>query len=240
MKKVVIYSFCFIVSGCGGGGGGHSDAPAKNVSPGGIWKGTVTYTDTGETGQIIGIVTESGELRFVSNDSVQSVGNITTSGANYSGTITEYAPIGQTFGENNLAVISGSISGQISERHQISGKSEYQGKTLSTFTLDYDVAYDTDSSLAAIQGTYSNATATLTVNAGQITGQDSDGCTYNGAASVINSSYNAYRITFTAANCGQFNGDYSGLGTVTTENNVTSLTFQANSSQYIVTNSLDR
>src|ERR1035437_8606215 len=70
-----------VLTACGGGGGGSTPAPISNASPGGIWQGTDSITGL----SIYGIITESGEFRFLRADGSQYFGTVTTSGNNISG-----------------------------------------------------------------------------------------------------------------------------------------------------------
>ena len=53
---------------------------------------------------------------------------------------------------------------------------------------------------------------------------------------IIDARFNAYRLNLTAANCGAYSGSYTGLGAYNPA--YPAFTYQVNSSQYIITQSL--
>lgn len=64
------------LAGCGGGAGssapsgGNVTPPVANASPGGIWQGIDPISNL----TVTGIVTESGDLRFLRSDGVSTLG----------------------------------------------------------------------------------------------------------------------------------------------------------------------
>jgi hypothetical protein len=106
-----------------------------------------------------------------------------------------------------------------------------------TFSLTYSSVYDRPSSLAATAGTWkgivSGFTNTFTIDSsGSITGSSASGCSYTGAVSIIDVSYDAYMVNLDIANCGGQNGSYGGLGALadTTTQNDTFIASVSNSS----------
>lgn len=186
----------------GGGGGGK----VVNASPGGIWNGADPYSP-GNT--ITGIITEGGELTFLSSDGVQYFGAVTTSGNSIAGTFTGVAPVGTAFSDGSTYG-TGTIAGSINARNTMNvtvtfttnKNSDLGSKSLS---LNFDSLYDTASSLAAIAGNYLDPTdnSIVSVNAsGVIFSQNAtNGCVINGQVSLIDASYDAYKISYTFAGC---------------------------------------
>ena len=96
------------------------------------------------------------------------------------------------------------------------------------FALNAASDYNRSISLAALAGVYTRRTSsiigeqvTLTVTidpSGQLTGSYSNGCMFNGNASIPDASHNMVKLQIDLANCGsqgsskQWNGAYTGLG----------------------------
>src|SRR5262249_7825748 len=72
-----------------------------------------------------------------------------------------------------------------------------------TLNLTFDPGYNRASSLATVSGNYADDADTLTVSSnGTIFEQDPNtSCVGNGSGSIINASYNAYRVQYSFANC---------------------------------------
>lgn len=101
-----------------------------------------------------------------------------------------------------------------------------------TFTLDPSADYNRAVSLAALAGVYTDRTSTLfgeevnltvTIDAdGRLNGSYSNGCVFNGTASIPDGTHNMVRLQIDLANCGshgsskQWNGEYAGLGVLLT------------------------
>jgi len=97
-----------------------------------------------------------------------------------------------------------------------------------TFTLSPSADYNRAVSLAALAGVYTDTTSTLfgeevnltvTIDAdGRLNGSYSNGCVFNGTASIPDALHNMVRLQIDLANCGshgsskQWNGEYAGLG----------------------------
>lgn len=230
-----------------GGGGDDGDSSVVNDSPGGIWRGSVTLTATGATYQSIGLITETGELHFLTTDGEQTTGNVTVSGKTFSANITSYAPLGSVF-DNGSTVISGTASGSINQRSTFSGSARFSGTVTSNFSYTYDSIYERDSILSLISGLYfdydgSGYWVTYDIDSqGVITGSDTDGCQFNGNVKLINPDFNMYRINITATSCGDLNGDYTGLAALMddggSQNNT--LAVSVSGSKYVISSSLHR
>jgi hypothetical protein len=142
-----------VLTACGGGGGGSTPAPISNASPGGIWQGTDSITGL----SIYGIITESGEFRFLRADGSQYFGTVTTSGNNISGSFGGILPAGSFYADGSNHG-TGTISGTIEARQTISATIGFTtaGGTSSsgTISLTFNPLYDSGSSLATVAGDY--------------------------------------------------------------------------------------
>ena len=84
-----------------------------------------------------------------------------------------------------------------------------------TFSLSYNTLYERPSSLAIISGIWLGQNSTFNISSsGTISGSDVFGCQYGGQFSIINSSFNAYKLAVTVTQCGAADGSYSGLATL--------------------------
>ena len=247
-KLMLITVMSFLTISCGGGGGSDDNTEDRNVtendSPGGIWQGKVTFTDTDETNEAIAFITEAGTLRMLSDDGEQTIGDVTVTGTSFTASITSYAPNGMVFDINNSPVLSGTAEGEINERSSLSGTTTVENQVTSTFSFTYDSAYEQTSSLSAISGRYSDSdetgyTETYTINdQGVITGSDSDGCQFSGQVQIINSDFNLYRIEITVTNCGELNDDYAGLAALLDDGDTLGVSISGNA--YVISGSLPR
>jgi hypothetical protein len=227
MERLRRWQWLFILSlvlaSCGGGGGGSSGSsssrpPVTNASPGGIWRGTESVSGL----TVVGLIDESGELHFIRSDNTQYVGRVTTAGNSVTASIEGFTQFGYQFADGATHG-TGSVSGSITARSSMNLNTQFQtdnGTSSSgTLNLTFDSGYNRASSLAKISGNYLDGSDTITVSSnGDIFEQDPNtGCVVNGTVSIINASYNAYRLQYSFSSCfGQaavLNGlQFSGLG----------------------------
>jgi hypothetical protein len=218
-KWIVIALLVSSAAACGGGGGSGGSAtqppPVNNQNPAGIWFGNVFNANSATSWEVIGITLSSGESRFIDELGTQYIASINVVGTNFSGTVFAIAPLGSRFIDGN-ATATGTISGTITQRARLSGSYSLSTGEQGTLNLFYDSNYERTSSLSKTSGMWIDAASNVySVDAdGSIFGQDSSGCVYGGRISIINPAVNAYRVQLTVANCGVFNGTYSGLGTL--------------------------
>jgi hypothetical protein len=254
MKWLLISVIAAItLTACGGGGSGDSGSPTvTNQSVGGIWQGTSSASGQ----QIEGLVDEAGEIHFIQADGVQYAGTVTVSGNSVTGTFDGFAPLGTTFADGSIHG-TGTLTGTVQERSTFTANSTFTtdgGAVASgTLTLTFNAEYNQASSLGTLAGNYTDtATGTaVTIGAdGTIFAQDaSSGCVINGTVSILNASYNAYRMQATYANClganAVLNGvEVSGLGTLDTSASpqqvIAGVTGQAGSTKVALVYVLDR
>ena len=220
IRSSIFVLIAVLMNSCGGGGGS-SPAPPLAISPtspvGGIWEGTFSSNVITFDAQIIGLASEDQEVRFISNDGVQTFGPVSVSGSNVSGNLTSIAPSGYSFVDGSqIGVIT--INGTIAEKQSLFG--EYSGTgDQGTLSLQYNSLYDRDSSLSLLEGTWNmdyldSQYIDLTLNVqsdGTFTGNDISGTTYEGNITIINPEYNCYRVIVTVTDVSNNGYVYSGL-----------------------------
>jgi hypothetical protein len=254
-KHLSLWAIAPLVVSCGGGGGGSSTInntppPVTNASHGGIWRGTESVSGLA----IVGLIDESGELHFIRTDGTQYVGQATTSGSAVSANIEGFTQFGYQFPDGATHGI-GSVSGSITARSSMNLTTQFQtdkgASSSGSLNLTFDAAYNRASSLATISGNYADGSDTITVSSnGAIFEQDPNtGCVVNGTVSIINASYNAYRVKYSFANCvGQYavlNGlQFSGLGMLdnsqTPEHAIIGVTAQSGTTKVAIVLNLSR
>lgn len=205
-----IAALLVLIAGCGGGGGGGSTPPPPPPPPppptdsaiGGIWTGELAATGGG-TLAFRALIAETGEFRWLDDAQGQQIfGTLDVDGTDVSSTNAISAlpwgsvtPAGSRFGVTDL-------TGTIEERESLSGEFMTTGEEgdefSGTFAFDYLPLYERASSLATLQGTYTTATDTLTIdNQGAIVYQSSaNSCAANGSAELIDAAFNMYRVEF--------------------------------------------
>lgn len=226
--RTIILSFVsagLLLAACGGGdgGGGGQGAtaapPEPDLSPGGVWYGTVDSDYAGVV-DVIGLVTETGQAIMIELDSGSLYSAaLTVSGDEFQGSLKGYAAPGYVFA-NGSAVASGSLEGSIEERNRLYGIFSLAGSG-GSFNLHYDRdAYEQPASLAGLAGNWgyqlsSGYAISLNIDAnGYLYGSDTDGCQFSGNVSVPDARYNAYTATVHISSCPGADGTYNGLGTI--------------------------
>jgi len=227
--SLFVVAFAATLISCGGGGG--SSSPVSNVSPGGIYIGTIFLNGFQRTDPIIGVVTEAGDGKFLdtyngaayamqftvtgTSAAGMFMGNVSGSGNGISGAF-----------PNGTTIDSGTQQSSIVEGSSIEGT--YATPTdRGSFTLTNQLSlYRLGSSLSAIVGTYRNGTVSfkrspyLGTNNGMSFDIRSDAsfvltgpCVFAGPVSIIDVRYNAYTVAG-SANCGDGTvaGGFIGLG----------------------------
>jgi hypothetical protein len=221
------------------GGGGEAPAPRPDSDLGGLWIGTGTNDfRPGIVSNILGISTDDGRLRLVTDEGTQMVGTMSSSGTSLSGNVVAYASSGLVF-SNGLPTTTGTLSGTIIERQSLEGEWTASTGQRGDFVLVYQDLHNIGSALATIAGTYTafdsgvpDATITFAAD-GAITGSDDIGCIFSGFVKIIDATYNTYELDITVGNCGEFNGIYNGLGAYDPSDQ--SFTFQADNGTWIFT-----
>jgi hypothetical protein len=191
----------------------------------GYWKGTATEEGSGRVFDTVALIDAQGNAQWlllraglVQDDGFAVFGNVCCE-ARFEDDIT-----GKDLAETNTrdASIQVEVNGSVLSGALEFHRDEYQ------FTLNASADYNRSVSLAALAGVYTRSTSsilgdevtlTLTIDAnGQLTGSYSNGCVFNGSASIPDASHNMVRLQVDLANCGsrgsskQWNGTYAGLG----------------------------
>jgi hypothetical protein len=226
-----------IASGCGSGSssgsGSTGTTPPTNQSPAGLWTGTLTSSTFGNS-PFIAIVIPNGQA-FLATTSGGTIfappaqelfsGPLTVSGSSVSGSLTAYAPIDFPF-PNGTTYETASVSGTVTSQASFSGT--YQGAGDSgSFSLTYQSnSANPAASLSLVAGSWTGdglgllygpgaGGADLVISStGQISGNDaSTGCQFSGQISTVNSTLNAYSVTFSVSSCiaAGFDLNYTGL-----------------------------
>ncbi|MFL6602665.1 MAG: hypothetical protein ACJ8R9_15210 [Steroidobacteraceae bacterium] len=253
-NAVIAAGVALVLSGCGGGDSslGGTAPPGSNATPGGFWRGTDSISGL----QVTGLVDESGNFHFLRGDGVQYVGIAAMNQNSLSANVEGFAPLGFQFADGSRHG-TGSISATLQARKTITATTRFQtdlgSASNGTLNLTFDAVYNRPSSLTTLSGNFTNASNNVVVTVGSngsLFSQDSvSGCVLNGNVSVINASYNAYRIQFDYANCaGQaaaLNGiQFSGLATldntVLPERIIVGVTGQSASTKFSVVLYLNR
>jgi hypothetical protein len=206
MKRTYPF-FVFVTLGaCGGGGGSLTPPPPPvvNASPGGIWNGTDSLSGL----SVEGLVTETGEFHFIRSDLAQYIGTVSVSGNAISGNLQGFAEFGTAFPDGSTHG-TGTITGTVSERStlnvSISFKTDAGTSTSTNVPLTFNALYNNTSSLATISGNYTEASTGTVFSVsgnGTVFAQDAaDGCVVNGTISIIDTSYNAYDVSYTYSSC---------------------------------------
>ncbi len=228
-RFLCVLSLAAICVACGGGGGGAAPTPQPpvvNASPGGIWEGIDSDGDS-----VVALVTETGRFHFIDEFGNQGSGILNVSNGNdVSGNFQFVTPFGITF-PDGTTLADCTLSGTVTERGTmtvtVNCTTTAGLQDLITVTLNYNVLYERDSSLATIAGMYDDGSGIVTEIAsdGTISEQDPvSGCVTNGQVSVIDiGAFNLYDVEFGFSNCtGQFaifNGT-SFVGLATLDNTV--------------------
>lgn len=255
LRYALLSTSVFVMNTCGGGGSSSDSGTTTttaNASPGGIWRGTESVTGL----EILGLITESGKFHFIRADGVQYVGTASTSGSSISANFEGFTPFGMSWSDGSTHG-TGSTSGTIQARSSITGTTQFRTDagtaTNGTGNLTFDALYDRASSLETLSGNFMDSTTgvvvTVNSNGSAFAQNPATGCVMNRSVSIINASYNAYRVEFSYASChGQaaaLNGvQFSGIATldntVSPERGVVGVTGQSGGTRYAVVSTLTR
>jgi hypothetical protein len=185
-----------VLASCGGGGS--TPNSIQGPSPGGIWHGT----DSASGLFITGLVDTTGFGEFMRADNAVFQGQVSTSDSNSISMDADgflQSPVGFPDGSRHGIW---TVSGTIQERKSVSATTKFttDGGTVTqgTLHLTFDAQYDQPSSLAAVAGTYLRGAGYLTIASdGSISGHENGGIDYSGQISVIDPTYNLYRVQLT-------------------------------------------
>ncbi len=231
VKRTVTILWLMGLSACGGGGSGttttNSGGSTSNALPGGIWTGSDSDSGLG----ITAIIDEAGDMQLIRSDFTQYVGTATTDGDSISASFGVFAEVGNDFPDGSTHG-TGTLMGTIASRSSITATTQFKtdGGTSASgaISLTFNPLYNTASSLATISSNYTDPSTNdvySVSSGGAVSWQDANtGCVGNGTISIINASYNAYRVQFSFADCtgasAVLNGvPFSGLASLDTASN---------------------
>jgi hypothetical protein len=199
----------------------------------GYWKGTATEEDSDRSYDAVALVDADGNAQWLlTRAGLFGSENFVISANVCCESEFDDEATGKVLGETRThdaridATVDGnSLSGELRLRRE-----EYR------FTLSRSSDYDRSVALATLAGVYTQTTQTLlgeqvtltvTIDAsGQLNGSYSNGCVFNGSASIPDASHNMVRLQIDLANCGSqgsskaWNGSYAGLGLLLSDNAV--------------------
>ena len=129
---------------------------------------------------------------------------------------------GHYYSKYNLYALDGSpfdyarLTGELNQGTIISYFKTLNGGDTGRMVLNYSDVYEQASSLELLEGEWhftdrDGLSFKVSIENGQIQGEDSDECQYQGQVSLINPKYNVYNIKMNISNCASVNGVYEGL-----------------------------
>lgn len=221
---VAIAILTLALTACGGGGGSSSGSGSggnpTTAAVEGIWTGTYTING-GATYPISGAITQNGYGFFYETNGVLYVLPALTGSATYSGTLTAYAPPGNTFSNGQSIAtfsVTGSVASQAGTATSIQGDFSGSGET-GTFTLSPNNPYSGSASVAGLAGQWDGyylgpgTSITLVIGSnGTFTGNDAVGCNITGTVTQVQPSMNLYQVNLTSTGQAVCAGNLSGLG----------------------------
>jgi len=110
------------------------------------------------------------------------------------------------------ATITGTLDKQAIRSHFVT----MNGGDIGAINLDYNPIYERKPELAELDGHWffidrDGLETNMSISDGQITGADSDGCSYQGTLAIIDSRYNLLDVVLNVSSCDSVNGEYIGL-----------------------------
>jgi hypothetical protein len=201
---------------------------ACTQSPTGVWRGSMNSAVSNQNASALGIVTGDKQT-YLRNQStgIVFIGPLSVSINKGDGTLPRYLPTYSSVSINGSdGYVQGTVSSTASISSTIVAKVSMNGSYSSsddngTFALSYDAStYERSGSLSLASGNWTFADAsgfTLTIaldSSGNWTGSDTTGCISSGSLALIDSSRNLYSATATESSCGQYDGTYTGVATL--------------------------
>lgn len=208
-----VLAIVLAVAGCNGTGYGKT-TPPPTPSATGIWTGADTVTGQAVTGYI----DSAGTGVFIRADGVQFVGPTQLSGDTIIAAVIGYANFPMTFADGSnygLGTVNGTVASGSTLMLTLSFTTNGGTLLSDTWSLTYSTLSTSGSSLSTLAANYTDSVSgsVLSISAnGVMSSQNaSNGCVLNGTATIINSSYDIYRVAVTYENC---TGNYAVLNGV--------------------------
>lgn len=184
----------------------------------GLYSGFLALNTGGQVG-LTGLLDEGGNFYGLANDqSAIYFGSYATDGTAFTLAGTAVAVAGFQFpGGATTASFPG--AGSFRERDSITFTTT-NAIASGTASLLYDIRYERGSSLARIAGSYSSTigpgqTLAITITpAGQLGGQATNGCRFDGTIAAPTPAYNAYTANVAITSCTGADGTYEGVATL--------------------------
>jgi hypothetical protein len=191
-----------IETGCGGGGGGGGES-VNNFGQytQGIWRGSVSL-DGSNLGLIVGMIDSQGDANLIEfgGDS-QLKGRIWSSGNSLVDSV-----LSDFYITGDLSDVYFLSSGTVSAGSSITATlMSGVGRELD-ISLQYDTLYGRSISAQVVAGHWSYSLSGYTLDwyidsAGNLTGQDTNGCSYSGQASVSNPAHDMINMQYQISGC---------------------------------------
>jgi hypothetical protein len=201
------------------------EPPPETSGMAGYWKGTATNEDSHRTYDAVALIDAQGNAQWLltrqgvfEQEGFVLFGNVCCE-SSFDDDVTA-KEIGETRTRDASVEVEadgGALQGQLRFKDD-----DY------SFTLPPSADYNRAISLADLAGVYTQrqstlfgeeVTLTVTIEAGgRLTGSYSNGCVFNGSASIPDATHNMAQLQVDLANCGsqgsskQWNGEYAGLG----------------------------
>lgn len=224
----------FFLVACGDSGSESDNSSAllqRVMMPTGVWQGTSLYQMDGSIYTVVGLIAPNGEARLIADSGEQVKGKLNLYGQTFSGNMVSYSYSGSL-------LYRGSFSGSYTQ-DTINAETIINGNVTSKVSLNLDPSTHLGASLERVAGTFVTADQQTSIGidkGGAISGSDTRGCIYIGSIQAPDTNINVYSISLGVSNCGEFNGNYSGLGTVQRIDDITALIFQVDNGSYSITN----
>jgi hypothetical protein len=226
LKLVSFAVSAAILSACGGGSSGSDGSPSSGSPPptatapatAGVYKGTITSTTTNaQPVPVIALTGPDGHSAWMTADGRVWSGQIPQTGSRFEASFSGHMYDGLHFpdGTNH-----GTWSMTVDHRATgMTGQFHGSGDT-GSFAMELSPMWNRTGSMSTAAGVYTRTTSsgyamTMTIGAnGQITGQDTRGCVFNGTVTVPDPTHNLYRLEAAVSSCGALDGPYTGMGTL--------------------------
>ena len=196
--------------------------------PTGVWRGSMNSTTNQKTSAALNIIT-SDKQSYLKNDStgIVFIGAVSVTTDKLQGTLARYLPAYNAVSIDGVdtfmrgtASSTASINGAIVANVSISGSYSTSDDN-GALALNYDAnTFERSAALSLVSGnwTFTDASGfslTVAINAsGNWAGSDTTGCNSNGSIALIDPTKNIYRVTVTETACGQYDGSYTGVATL--------------------------
>lgn len=201
---------------------------ACTKAPTGVWRGSMNSTTNQKTSAALNIIT-SDKQSYLKNDStgIVFIGAVSVTTDKLQGTLARYLPAYNAVSIDGVdtfmrgtASSTALINSTLVANTSINGSYSTSDDT-GALALTYDAkTFEQSSALSLVSGnwTFTDASGfslTVAIDAsGNWAGSDTTGCNSNGSIALIDPTKNIYRVTITETACGQYDGSYTGVATL--------------------------